>query len=239
MKRLVATLVLLLTGLLLLPDLSANASADPSQRPLRPVGNRWRESWDPSPRVSGSLAPGLMVGDQSAAYLGGEMTVRLPPLGAPVVCVAITGRDGQFQASARFTTEGAARGVVQLEGPRRYRRNLNGYRAEDLAIMAEAGRSCDDPGRVRVAANWGGVFQGGDAYLYVNSRQHTSVTWNDRSGGSVNVPCTEREDERSISYNRVCRIPAERLNGRSRLTILRQRDGRTVVRDTLVLEYPR
>ena len=131
------------------------------------------------------------------------------------------------------------RGAVQLEGPRSYRRQLRGYQIEDVAIRAEAGSSCNDPERVRIAANWGGAFQGGDIYLYVNARQHTSVTWNGRGGESLNVQCVEREDERSIAYNRVCRIPADRIPDRARLTILRQRDGRTVVRDTLILDYAR
>jgi hypothetical protein len=227
----------ILAVMTLIPLLSSNAWLAPSQRPLRPV-HRWTESWDTSPRVSGALAPGLMVGDQSATYPGGPITVRLPERGTPAICVTITGRDGQFQANALFSVA-SLRGSVPLEGPRRYRRQLRGYQVDDVAIRAEAGNSCGDPSRVRVAANWGGAFQGGDVYLYVNSRQHTSVAWSGRGGEPLNVHCIEREDERSIAYNRVCRIPADRIPDRSRLTILRQRDGRTVVRDTLVLDYAR
>jgi hypothetical protein len=210
----------------------------PGQEPLRPE-RRWDERWASSVPVSGTVVPGIMVGEQSVRVLDESITLRVPRETPASICVTITSQDGRYHARAQFQAAATSSGIVTLEGPRRYRRNLRRYPAGELAISAELTTSCDGRPATRVPAGWGRRFADGDVFVYVNSRYHTEALWRAGDGGSKTVVCPEIGNRQYVAFNRVCRIPRAELPEAVSLLVRSRRDGNSFSNTTLSLGYPR
>jgi len=215
-----------------------SGSGYPSQEPLRPE-HRWNERWASAIPVSGMVVPGIMVGGQSVRVTAESITLRIPRDRPASICVTITSQDGRYHAMAQFRVAATSSGLVTLEGPHRYRRNLRRYSAGELAINAELDTICGGRPQMRVPASWGGQFPDGDIFVYVNSRHYTEALWRAGDGGSRTVVCPETANDRYVAFNRVCRIPPAELPESVSLLIRSRRDGNSFSNTTLSLGYPR
>jgi hypothetical protein len=217
--------------------LAAGPTIRLQQGALAPQGE-WQERWVQRVPVSGSVVPGVLLGDPAERVMPEAISVPLPAGHEPVLCVTVTSKDGRYHAQATFRVPRTATGATTLQGPREFRSRLRRYPAGHLAIKAEFAARCNDRTTAQVPARWGAVFQQTDVFLLVNSRYYTEVLWTGEDGRSRTVVCPEVDADHAVAYNRECRLPRAELPDSVSLLVRSRREG-SYQNTTLTLRYPR
>jgi hypothetical protein len=227
-----AGLLLLFAGSMTYP-IAAQA-----QQPLPPIGRGWAEVFRSRTPLSGVLVPGVTSGDPEALARTDTITLWLSAASSGPLCVVIQSQDGRYTAQARFQLTGGSAPATTIIGPTGYRKELRRYRASQLAVSAILSEDCQDPRATHVVPQLGtNLSQPPTFSLLLNTRDYTDVIWRGLDGQLATTRCPETA-ERSVVFNRVCRVPTVNLRSRMPFIVRQRRDGRTFVYDTVLISIP-
>ena len=164
-------LLLLTTGLAILVASGRDASGEPANvavlRPLTPFEEHYYEADYPA-SGAGGLIKGILAGSSGGAADLKDLQVSLPDRSVndpSLLCVHLQSIDAKYYGTTSFTLARGAIGWHRLELASRYSKQLAGYRARELAVLAYIAKSCLQRPEILLPTSFGAVLPGSDAAL--------------------------------------------------------------------------
>ncbi len=203
----------------LLSLLPATPHAQPPGGPLKPVAP-YAELFIDNPKVSGNLLVGLRWGGPDGrddTFFDPDNVGLALPRGIQLsnVCVDIVSKDGRYTAENLYEV-GSAGTHPTLGGEHDFRRRLQTYRIDDMAVMVRLSASCDGgdtdvlvPAIVTPASAGLGSAARDRLVAYVNAdpaKVRLSLLGRDMSALAADMRCADPGPGVRIAYSAVCVI---------------------------------
>lgn len=225
-----------LIGSVVFSGAAASAQSHAAAPPLQPTYFR-EHLVSGVPVAATGTRVGLMIDPGPNRIDPSRLWVHLPDSAARSLCVTINSIDGRYEAEARYDITRTSSGIVSLQVPTRYSRQLQEYRGLELAALAGAAVSCPGPVETWVVAAWQSGSEPEHAVLLLNARERTRVLLPTQSAPQM-ITCPELPLPNKIAYNRACRLSLPENPRRSRLRIQRADLSRPIPEVALEVQLP-
>ncbi|WP_157472241.1 hypothetical protein [Neolewinella persica] len=106
------------------------------------------EHWSETVKISLGVRKGFMSSVSSAPVNLNTFFVWKPDREIEEICVLVRTNDGLYNANMRFNVAGEARGFVELAWPTAYKKELRGYKRDEISMIGAIGDNCDVGGQV-------------------------------------------------------------------------------------------